>query len=200
MHVRDEHVRNKETRARVKRRFETRTKLALQEAERNRTASRGPPSNLPQASTSGSSLAPNLTGSTTPSVPEHASTTSAQVDQTNNSDTDPSLQPSNPEDISTFRQLVEAEIDRANLDEDMEDILDEISVPAAPGTRGLSASRPKKITALFDFTTTYWAASFGHYATRTFDQELEIYELLDADAEGEVDVEIDETTAQVLVG
>ena len=196
MHVRDEHVRNKETRARVKRRFETRTKLALQEAERNRTASRGPPSNLPQASTSGSSLAPNLTGGTTPSVPEHASTTSAQVDQTNNSDTDPSLQPSNPEDISTFRQLVEAEIERTNLDQDFEYILDEINFLAALGLSGLPPSRPKKITSLFDFTTTHWATNFGQYAIRSFEEELEIYKLLDMYAEGEVD----ETTAQALIG
>lgn len=195
MHVRDEHVRNKETRTRLKRRFETQTKLALQEAERNRAASRQPSLNLPQASTSGSSSTPTLTGAA-PGL------TTSTLDPVDASEADPSIQsgPSDTDNISSFRRLVETEIERADLDQDFEDILDEINFPAAPGLSGLSPSRPKKITALFDFTTTHWVTNFGHYAIRSFDEELEIYELLDMDAEGEIDVEVDETTAQVLIG
>ncbi|KJA26431.1 hypothetical protein HYPSUDRAFT_52683 [Hypholoma sublateritium FD-334 SS-4] len=189
MHVRDEQISNKEARLRLKRQFETQTKAALQEAERNRAAaaqirSSSESTNLPEAAGGESSEAGAATTIDTP-------TTAAAESQ--QQDTAP---------VNSFRRLVEEEINRVDLDEDIEDVLDEFIFPSGPGL-GTSTPqyRKKKISELFEFTNDHWAKFFEKHAIRTFDEELEIYELLDMDAEGDDDdVEIDETTAQILVG
>ena len=63
---------------------------------------------------------------------------------------------------------------------------------------------------MFDFSNSgdgSWLSDFGGMSLRTFDEEPEIYELLDLDAEEELDpesgtsadIEIDEITAHSLV-
>jgi hypothetical protein len=68
----------------------------------------------------------------------------------------------------------------------------------APQTIG----RPIPIQELFDFRHAHWVDSYAKSARRNFDEELELYELLDLDAEGEedVDVDIDDSTADILIG
>ena len=78
-----------------------------------------------------------------------------------------------------------------------EDNLDNEGV-SPPDTIG----RPVTIQELFDFTSVHWVDSYAKSAHRSFDEELELYELLDLDAEGEedADVEVDDTTADILMG
>ena len=55
-----------------------------------------------------------------------------------------------------------------------------------------------KLTELFDFDNTHWAAAVRSAQEDSFEKELEFYKLLDLDAEGEDDLDIDNTTEQVL--
>jgi hypothetical protein len=43
------------------------------------------------------------------------------------------------------------------------------------------------------------SSRYAHFANITFDEELELYELLDLDADGELDTELDTTTQEVLL-
>ena len=58
------------------------------------------------------------------------------------------------------------------------------------------------ISRLFNFLNKTWSdiQVLSRHAQHNFDEELALYELLDLDATGEEDVEIDETTAQTLIG
>ena len=56
----------------------------------------------------------------------------------------------------------------------------------------------KLVTELFDFSNTHWLAVVRSAQEDSFDKELEFYALLDLDAEGEDDIDIDITTEQVL--
>jgi hypothetical protein len=78
-----------------------------------------------------------------------------------------------------------------------EDNLDNDTV-TTPRTIG----RPVSIQELFDFRSVHWVDSYAKSARRSFDEELELYELLDFDAEGEedVDIDVDESTADILIG
>jgi len=55
-----------------------------------------------------------------------------------------------------------------------------------------------KLTELFDFNNTHWVAAVRSTQEDSFEKELEFYELLDLDAEGEEDMDVDNTTEQVL--
>ena len=56
----------------------------------------------------------------------------------------------------------------------------------------------KLVTELFDFSNTHWLAAVRSAQEDSFDKELEFYALLDLDAEGEDDIDIDIITEQVL--
>jgi hypothetical protein len=60
---------------------------------------------------------------------------------------------------------------------------------------------PQPIHKLFDFTRKHWVDTFSKSAMRSFDEELELYELLDLDAAGEDDTanDLDEDTAEALL-
>ena len=55
-----------------------------------------------------------------------------------------------------------------------------------------------KLTELFDFDNTHWAAAVRSAQEDSFEKELEFYKLLDLDAEGEDNLDVDNTTEQVL--
>ena len=57
-----------------------------------------------------------------------------------------------------------------------------------------------KLTEVFNFDNTHRAAAVrsAHWQEDSFDKELEFYELLDLDADGEYDIDVDNTTEQVL--
>ena len=58
---------------------------------------------------------------------------------------------------------------------------------------------PCTIFELFDFSKTHWTTLYSKTALRSFDEELQAYELLDLDAQGEDDVDVDDVTASVLI-
>ena len=53
---------------------------------------------------------------------------------------------------------------------------------------------------LFDFSSTLWAARYGNFADFTFDEELALYDLLELDADGDIDPELDATAEDILSG
>ena len=65
----------------------------------------------------------------------------------------------------------------------------------------MAAFGPQPIHKLFDFTRKHWVDTFSKSAVRSFDEELELYELLDLDAAGEDDIanDLDEDTAEALL-
>ena len=58
------------------------------------------------------------------------------------------------------------------------------------------------IQELFDFSRSHWVEMYAKSAKRSFDEELELYELLNLDAQGEddVDLEVDDSTGAMLHG
>ena len=52
---------------------------------------------------------------------------------------------------------------------------------------------------LFDFTTDSWSSRYTHFAVLTFEEELELYDLLEMDAEGDDDPGFDDTTEDILL-
>ena len=60
---------------------------------------------------------------------------------------------------------------------------------------------PQPIHKLFDFTWKHWVVTFSKSAMRSFDEELELYELLHLDAAGEDDIanDLDEDTVEALL-
>lgn len=57
---------------------------------------------------------------------------------------------------------------------------------------------PLKLSELFDFKSTVWSARFTHFANLSFDEELALYELVELDADGEIDVEFDGAMEDIL--
>ena len=60
---------------------------------------------------------------------------------------------------------------------------------------------PQPIHKLFNFTQKHWVDTFSKSAMQSFEEELELYELLDLDAGGEDDIanDLDEDTAEALL-
>ena len=63
----------------------------------------------------------------------------------------------------------------------------------------------QKISDLFHFSNSTWSSRYFTFATMSFDEELELYDLLELDAEGEedrerddIDLLVDGTTHDIL--
>jgi hypothetical protein len=58
------------------------------------------------------------------------------------------------------------------------------------------------ISQLFDFTNDSWCSRYAQFASLNFEEELELYDLLEMDAEGDNDPEarFDDTTQDILLG
>jgi hypothetical protein len=55
------------------------------------------------------------------------------------------------------------------------------------------------IQELFDFGSQTWSSRYAYFANISFEDELELYELLDLDADGEMDPDIDSGTQDILM-
>lgn len=172
LHVRDEQIQSKVARKQLKKRFETRSASALQEAARQQHNPSTQPSSSPPYTTDSESDIHN--------------------DYGNNSNVQPTRQPPN---LQSFRGLINLEIERTVEDQDSDLSPEDFNIgPRLPFSHFT-------VSDLFDFDNPYWSSTFHNSAIRTFNEELEIYELLDCDAEGDDDeLNIDETTTQALLG
>jgi hypothetical protein len=98
--------------------------------------------------------------------------------------------------VSEFRALVQQEVEAVAIDDLDNDPL--FTVPSFT-TRAFPLI---PLSTLFDFSNRTWSDILSRHAEHNFDEELALYELLDLDAAGEddIDVELDETTTQTLIG
>ena len=95
---------------------------------------------------------------------------------------------------NSFRHFVEQQSERASAD----DTDNEPIFPLAPGSTRLPLI---SIVDLFDFNEIYWQKVVNEALKNSFDQELELFELLDLDADGEdAEVDIDDMTEDILIG
>jgi hypothetical protein len=135
---------------------------------------------------SGQTTSPTSISTTTPvptPVPidtEPAATAEAPMAQ----DTPPITRNSSPDSVSIrppgMRAIIQELIEAVELDNEE---------PPEPSPNALSIP----IKDLFDFTQSYWVDSYSKLAMRGLQDELELYELLDLDAEGDtVENEADE--------
>jgi hypothetical protein len=71
-----------------------------------------------------------------------------------------------------------------------------------PVTTANIIGRIVKLVELFNFMDPYWISQYERAAQHSFDEELELYELLDLDAEGEdqADIDVDNNTGEILIG
>ena len=65
-----------------------------------------------------------------------------------------------------------------------------------------SVTAAVSVEELFDFSRSHWVDLYAKTARRSFDEELKLYELLDLDAQGEddVDLDVDDSTGAILHG
>jgi hypothetical protein len=58
------------------------------------------------------------------------------------------------------------------------------------------------IQALFDFKCSHWVDMFVKSSIHSFDEELQLYEMLDLDVDREqdIDVDVDDDTGDILMG
>jgi hypothetical protein len=58
------------------------------------------------------------------------------------------------------------------------------------------------IANIFNFVSSHWSPRYARFAALTFEEELELYDLLEMDAEGDDDPEagFDDTTEDILLG
>ena len=54
------------------------------------------------------------------------------------------------------------------------------------------------LSGLFDFSTTHWKDHYEKWARLTYDEELALYELLELDADGDVELDFDESVEDIL--
>jgi hypothetical protein len=69
--------------------------------------------------------------------------------------------------------------------------------PVRPSTIGLTP-----IVSLFDFSRSHWVEMYSKSSIRSFNEELQLYEMLGLDADGkeDVDVDVDDDTGDILMG
>lgn len=93
---------------------------------------------------------------------------------------------------SSFREFVEEQVSRVQSDAGN----DEAQAPTNDELECVTISN------LFDFEAKAWVDAFARSSIRSFEEELELYEMLDLDAEGEedIDLNVDETTEDILAG
>jgi hypothetical protein len=62
--------------------------------------------------------------------------------------------------------------------------------------------RSVMLVELCNFSDSHWVRVYENVAQWTFDEELELYELLDLDAEGEeeANIDVDDSTSELLIG
>jgi hypothetical protein len=58
------------------------------------------------------------------------------------------------------------------------------------------------IASLFDFSCSHWVEMYSKSSICSFNKELQLYKMLDLDADGEedVDVNVDDDTGDILMG
>ena len=114
------------------------------------------------------------------------------LETTQNPGNVPRTTTSNRRDPGDFEEIVRQHILQGN--EDNED----------NGTVGITPNwQNRKISELFDFSNSLWSTRYSNFASMSFDEELELYDLLELDAVGEedpetADIDLDGTTQDIL--
>jgi len=183
MHIRDEHV-HKQTKKRLKRVFQVRTDaeraaaaLAVPSQPSTHTASPQQPV-YPEATGNSPDESEASDGDDNDDAP-HAGGSSSQCSPRARSQL-----------TNSFRSMVEQQSQLVDDD-------DTDCTPVRPSTIGLTP-----IKSLFDFSRSHWVDMYSKSSIRSFNEELQLYEMLDLDAEGEdnVDVDVDDNTEDILMG
>ena len=94
-------------------------------------------------------------------------------------------------ELSDFEELIRQHILQG--DEDNQD----------NGTLGTPEWQNRKISELFDFGNPLWSSHYSNFASMSFEEELELYDLLELDAIGEedqecADIDLDGTMQDIL--
>ena len=181
MHVRDEHLAHNEMKNRLKRRLGTVDTSLPQQYP-------GPPPPPPSSAHSSSITQPSQIASTS-SVPYDPPSPNPDETESNTED-------NIVDDQST--QLLRTIIDQFIQQGQMDDTDDAESDYLAPITGEPVA--PVSLEELFDFSRVDWVPHHQRTSHRSLSDELEVYNLLDADLPGEegVEVAIDDTTGDIL--
>ena len=187
MHVRDEHLAHAEMKTRLKRRFGT-VDLSLSTQQQG-----GPPPPSTSFIQPGSAAQESQTPSTSsisgdPSSPFSNPDAANQVTESNAEGT-------LADDQST--QLLSTIVDQFIQQGEMDSTTSEDLVPITPAARRQS---PITLDELFDFSRTFWVKHHQRTGRRSLDEELEVYNLLDADLPGEEggEVAIDDMAGDIL--
>jgi hypothetical protein len=116
----------------------------------------------------------------------------APVDPTHPDDADVAAAPQHEDTPSGLAEIIGEQTLRVAEDE-----TDQMPVTVCTIIR-----RPVGLNQLFDFTDTHWVERYEKTARPSFDEELELYELLDLDADGDdnVDVGLDDSIGDLMVG
>lgn len=168
MHIRDEHVRDGETKRRMKRFFGTKVNPSQPET--------APSHGIPTAGVSQVFPIPQL-----PSCSNFQVTPPPERDAMEIDPSEPdseSLAPRPDDVINEFNNITGSFVEQVGGDND-------------DGDGRMPSDISVEIANLFDFTKKSWIPLHERTASRSLDEELELYELLDLDAPGEEDINIE---------
>jgi len=179
-HVRNEHLRNSNKKVKLRDRFNAQkeqSQISIAHSSNLILSSSAARQSIP---TSGSTR----TGSDVDddNTPTHDDSGTLAVTRT----------PSEPD----FRRIISQCVTQAEIDD--ED--DEPLFPTGPLPRETMTRLPLiPIQELFNFENMYWQSLIKATVTSTFDRELEVYNMLDLDADGEdVEVDVDDATGEIV--
>ena len=179
-HVRNEHLRNSNKKVKLRDRFNAQkeqSQISIAHSSNlilSSSAARQSISNTSGSTHTGSDVDDNIT-------PTHDDSGTLAVGT-----------PSEPD----FRRIISQCVTQAEIDD--ED--DEPLFPTGPLPRETMTRLPLiPIQELFNFENTYWQSLIKATVTSTFDRELEVYNMLDLDADGEdVEVDVDDATGEIV--
>ena len=186
MHVHDEHLAHAEMKTRLKRRFGT-VDLSFNQQQVGplppSSSSSPQPSNIMEAS----QIPP---ASSTPGLPGTTSNPDISNDRTESNTEDAPTDDQSAQFLST---IVDQFIQQGELD-GMEEF------PPITEMDQLTTYPLISLDELFDFSRDYWVRYHQRTGHRSLNEELEVYNLLDADLPGEegIEVAIDDTVGDIL--
>ena len=180
-HIHDEHLRDDSMHKHAKQHFSS--IKDRQKADAKTATAANPSLNSMESSSQGDHAEGSTSSDDSTSLPNIFTSTSSES---------PDLQG------STFSSFVNQQWELVTEDDTDSEPLFDGTLPSHRPAAQTTRLPLLKLTELFDFNNTHWAAAVRRAQEDSFEKELEFYELLDLDAEGEDDLDVDNTTEQVL--
>lgn len=123
--------------------------------------------------------------------------------QFQNSSWQPPQSPDSPQFPSEFSNIISYQLQLLEADNNIKE-LPQTNLNQTPTSNKAPASNADhtwtklKLSELFDISSSLWSTRYGNFASFTYKEELELYDLIDLDSDGELDLEVVSGIADML--